>query len=624
MRSDHSIRSAMKFRLLFALVLFSILVPGRGAVLVSGFRETSLPLPGVLETTDIEWTPDTTQRLFLAQKNGVVRVMFQNGTLAPEPFATFDPVYTFSECGLVGMCFDPNFLINHYVYFFVTVSGSEQQILRCRELEGGGADVTVLVRGLPTRGVNHDGGGLAVGLDGKLYFSIGDLGNGVGVNADLTSLASKVGRCDLDGGAVVFNPFIDQSGPNNDYIWARGFRNPFKMAVQPTTGLMWVNVAGAGYEQIFAVDKGDHAGWNAYESTQPAGFIKPRVKYRTNGNESWQIANGGVIRHSNVVTITTVSQHTLVKGERIGVSGVFEPSFNGIHYVASTPSKTTFTFLQQGAHAVSTGGTVTNSPLGGAVTGGCFYNSTAFPSEYRQNYFFTDINSGRLNRVTLDATNEVVAVDYFANGIGGAVDAAVAPNGDLYYAGIGNNALIRLTSTNNPERIVVTPQFLNMAEGGTAVIHVRLTSPPAADVIMEVAKAPGNASISTTNVSLLFTPQNYAAPQPVFVQAAADADRAHSQAIFTLTCSGFPARAFTVNAFDPDHGQLAFSAVERTANSTRFQLATERRTRVALEGSSNLIIWQPFSTNLSATNTATLLDTGPVQAQRFYRARIVP
>ena len=615
----------MKLRLLCALLLCAFVLPIRAAVLTPGFRETPLPLPGVSQITDIEWAPDTSERLFVARKGGSVRVMLRNGTLLPSPFVTFSPVYTLSECGLVGMCFDPNFLVNRYVYFFVTVSTSEQQILRCRELEGGGTEVTVLVSGLPCQGANHDGGGLAVGLDGKLYFSIGDLGSGVGANADLGSLAAKVDRCNLDGSAVAFNPFVDQTGPNNDFIWARGFRNPFKMAVQPTTGLIWVNVAGTSYEQIFAVDKGDHAGWTAYEANQPAGFIKPRVKYRTNGTESWQIASGGAIRHSNAVTITTTAQHTLVKGERVNISGVqIHPVLNGVYHVTSIPSKTTFTVFQEGPHIVGTGGTVSTFALGGAVTGGCFYNSTAFSGGYRQNYFFSDFNSGRINRVTFDATNQVAEVDYFVNGVADPVDVATGPDGNLYYATFNDEVIYRLASTNNPQRIVVTPQFLNMAEGGVAVVLVRLTSPPASDLVMDVARTSGSDAISTTNLSLTFTPQNYAETQPVFLHAAGDADRNSSPATFTLTCPGFPARAFTVNAYDPDHGELAFSSVARTNNGTRFQVATERRSRVALEASSNLVNWQAFSTNLSATNTATLIDNAPVRAQRFYRARIVP
>lgn len=613
----------MKVRLFCWVVLLGVAVAGRSAVLVPGLTETVLPAPGVTDITDIEWAPDTTKRLFITQKGGTVRVMLQNGQLLATPFALISPVYTSSECGLVGMCFDPNFLVNRYVYFFVTVSAAQQQIIRYEDANGVGVNKTVLIGGLPTIGANHDGGGLGVGLDGKLYFSIGDLGNGTGVNSDLTSLAAKVGRRNLDGSVPPLNPFFDGPGANNDAIWARGFRNPFKLAVQPASGQVWVNVAGSGYEQVFAVQKGDHAGWNTYENNQPAGYLKPRIKYRTNGTDTREIAPGGALRHENVITFTTTVAHGFRKGERITIAGVFDPSFNGTFYVASVPAATTFTVDQAGPHVASGGGTATTLQMGGAITGGCFYNANAYPEEYRQNYFFCDFNSGRINRATLDATNEVTSVDYFINGIGGAVDVTTGPDGYLYYASFFNAAIYRLAYTNSPQKIVHSPNYVNMAEGGRAVAHVRLATQPATDITVRVTP-PANAAFSTTNLTLTFTPANYSETQPIYIEVLDDENPFHSQAIFTLTFPGLAARSIYVNASDPEHGTLRFTSVSRTNQVTRLKVASEPKTRVALEGSTNLTAWQPFTTNLTVTNAATLFDNSSSTGRRFYRARIVP
>jgi Glucose / Sorbosone dehydrogenase len=139
-----------------------------------GFREsvTNLTLSGVSQMTDLEWAPDASERLFIAQKGGVVRV-FQRGNLLPTPFVTETPVHTASECGLIGMCFDPNFLQNGYVYFFVTSTPSEQKIVRYTDSGGIGLNRLELIRNLPTVGANHDGGGVAVGPDGRLYGPLG-------------------------------------------------------------------------------------------------------------------------------------------------------------------------------------------------------------------------------------------------------------------------------------------------------------------------------------------------------------------------------------------------------------------------------------------------------------------
>jgi glucose/arabinose dehydrogenase len=154
------------------------------------------------------------------------------------------------------MAFDPDFTSNGYVYFFVTVSSSEQQIIRYTASGNIGTGKTTIVQDLPTDGENHDGGGIGFGADGMLYWGIGDLGNGTGVDNDLDSMAAKIGRARRDGSVPGDNPFADGPGGNADYIFARGFRNPFTLTFQPSTDLLWVNVVGTSYEQVFVVRSG--------------------------------------------------------------------------------------------------------------------------------------------------------------------------------------------------------------------------------------------------------------------------------------------------------------------------------------------------------------------------------
>ena len=96
----------------------------------SGFTDTVYVQHAALaDATAMAWAPDGSNRLFVTLKNGGVRIV-KDGVLLGTPFATLSPVFTNSECGLVGICFDPDFASNGLVYFFATVSASEQQILR--------------------------------------------------------------------------------------------------------------------------------------------------------------------------------------------------------------------------------------------------------------------------------------------------------------------------------------------------------------------------------------------------------------------------------------------------------------------------------------------------------------
>ena len=61
--------------------------------------------------------------------------------------------------------------------------------------------------------------------------------------------------------------------------------------------------------------------------------------------------------------------------------------------------------------------------LGGAITRGTFYESTAFPSEYRGSYFFGDFNSGNLIRAAFSSSHEIARVDVWGSGFASMVQA---------------------------------------------------------------------------------------------------------------------------------------------------------------------------------------------------------
>lgn len=77
-------------------------------------------------------------------------------------------------------------------------------------------------------------------------------------------------------------------------------------------------------------------------------------------------------RASNVVTITTPTDHGLVIGDQVSVSGASVSSFNGTGFiVASVPTTTSLTYTQVDSNDSATGGTVSPEyPLWQAVTTG--------------------------------------------------------------------------------------------------------------------------------------------------------------------------------------------------------------------------------------------------------------
>ena len=594
--------------------LSALLVPRASQATVidtANFTETNwMPLPGAF--TGMAWAPDGSKRLFVIDKGGAAHIVKWGTPPTVVTFTSITPIYTGSECGLIGLTFDPKFQVNHYVYFFVTVSTSEQQIIRYTANGDVGVDKTVILSGLPTVGANHDGGSIGFGPDGKLYWGIGDLGNGTGVNADLSSLAAKIGRANADGSAPDDNPFFDGNGPNNDYIWARGMRNPFTMTFQPVTGLLWMNVVGTSYEQVFIVRRGDHAGYNAYENDQPSGFITPVIKYRTNGTDTRNLS--AVSRAANVVTFTTTAVHGFRQGERIDIAGIGDPTFNGAFYIATVPSATTFTAAQNAPNASGTGGTATTLNQGGCITGGSFYDGTQFGAAYHGNFFYGDFNSARIMRAVLGPGNTVASVDYWGTNIANITDTSVGPDGALYYMGI-SGPIYRTTFNNTAQALVLSGTHLWVMEEGQTSVGVSLAVAPTTDITVNVARTAGDADVGVgAGAMLTFTPANWSVPQAVTITAADDLDTANDTATVTASSSGLANQDITVNVTDDDANNFVVSraalAISESASDfftvalVKAPPATLTATVARTSGDTDISVTGGASLTFDATNFA--------------------
>jgi glucose/arabinose dehydrogenase len=261
------------------------------ANLPTGFTDSSPPfVSGLTNPTDMEFAPDG--RLFVAEQAGRVRIAKPDGTLS-----TFLDISTkvdsTGERGLLGLTLDPRFSTNRYVYLYYTnkatsttpvhnrvvrvrargdqvVSGSEQLILRLDDLSSA---------------ASHNGGAIHFGKDGKLYVAVGENGNGENAQS-LGNLKGKILRINKSGTIPRDNPFYATASGNNRAIWALGLRNPFKFAVQPTTGTIFINDVGEGaWEEINEGAAGANYGWPRYEGPESAPqYVEPIFAYGHGGD----------------------------------------------------------------------------------------------------------------------------------------------------------------------------------------------------------------------------------------------------------------------------------------------------------------------------------------------------
>ncbi|MFO1417470.1 MAG: PQQ-dependent sugar dehydrogenase [Methylotetracoccus sp.] len=260
------------------------------AAVPQGFVD-ELYVSGIGRPTAMEFAPDG--RLFVLEQTGRVRVVTAGGALLAAPFATL-VVDSSGERGLLGIAFDPSFAKNRYVYLYYTVPGSPSHNRVSRFTANGdtvlaGSEKVILDLDPLGAATFHNGGTIRFGSDGKLYVAVGE--NTVSANAQsLTTRLGKMLRINADGTIPADNPatFPGIAGSTSGVyrsIWAVGFRNPFKFAVQPTTGKWFINDVGENtWEEINSGARGVNYGWPLAEGVSSNPNLKnPVFAYRHSG-----------------------------------------------------------------------------------------------------------------------------------------------------------------------------------------------------------------------------------------------------------------------------------------------------------------------------------------------------
>jgi glucose/arabinose dehydrogenase len=482
------------FWTILALVAFGSVSPLWAQPQDSNFTQTTYA-SGVGQITDLAWAGDGTNTyLFFTQQNGAVRVV-RNGTLQTAAVVNVTPVVNSGEMGLLGICVDPSFATNRRIYVFVTETGSVQRIYRYTTTDSGGTVGTTGGRAqigpdLPCMNVNHDGGAVAFGPDGYLYFGVGNLGNGNNVGGDGTSnefntLGSKIGRMTANGNPVSSNPWYTADGTDTarDYIFSRGWRNPFGICFQPGTSDPWVLEVGDSWEHIFIATPGSNRGWPTENNTSTTnGKLVPRLAYQRNSGPSWTSGGGCITR--------------------------------GCFYTGTSfPSA---------------------------------YQGNLFFCEYNGGKLVRVIPNGT---GTIPSSN----VSLFVNNVSGIVDVEVGPDGALYYASRGNSAIYRLQyGPSTAQNLIVSPTSLTVDEGSTATFTVRLAAAPSSNVTVNVARSSGDSDVTVNPATLTFTPSNWSTPQTVTVSAAQDADSTNDGATITCSSTGLTSQNVTVTVRDDD------------------------------------------------------------------------
>ena len=167
---------------------------------------------------------------------------------------------------------------------------------------------------------NHNGGQLAFGPDGYLWFGLGDGGSGgdpQGNGQNRAALLGKILRLDVDAeptgdGEYAIpegNPFADGADGAPE-VFLYGLRNPWRFSFDRETDQLWIaDVGQNALEEVNrvrpAADAGANLGWNLMEASacylagcSPEGLVLPVAEY---GRDQGCSVTGGHVYRGTAV-----------------------------------------------------------------------------------------------------------------------------------------------------------------------------------------------------------------------------------------------------------------------------------------------------------------------------------
>ena len=186
---------------------------------------------------------------------------------------------TYSEEGLLGLAFHPNYSTNGFFFVFYTDHSYNRIIAKYRVSEDPDIAIpegTIILTIPPTGSALHFGGKIAFDPNGYLWIASGTGSSGLHA-MNLENLWGKILRIDVNAETYVIppdNPFVGVEGVREE-IWAYGLRNPWKFSFDFEANEVWIADVGDYNEEINRqpIDLGGiHYGFPCYSGDESYNF----------------------------------------------------------------------------------------------------------------------------------------------------------------------------------------------------------------------------------------------------------------------------------------------------------------------------------------------------------------
>ena len=228
---------------------------------------------------------DGTDRIFVVEQEGRIRVFDNDSSVVnSEMFLDITSIVDqdggYTEEGLLGLAFHPNYSENGYFYVNYTSHNPRRNVISRYNVSSNNSNQadyqsSMVILEVNQPYTNHNGGQIDFGPDGYMYIIFGDggsAGDPQGNGQNLSTLLGSLIRIDVDNpsdglnyGIPPDNPFIAPLSAR-DEIYAYGLRNMWRFSWDLETGLLWgADVGQNAYEEIDIIYSGLNYGWNTME-----------------------------------------------------------------------------------------------------------------------------------------------------------------------------------------------------------------------------------------------------------------------------------------------------------------------------------------------------------------------
>jgi len=275
---------------------------------------------------------DESNRIFVIEQPGRIKVFENNSsTTTTDMFLDITSIVDqdggYTEEGLLGLAFHPDYSENGYFYVNYTDYGPRRNVIARYSVSSDNPnqanyESALIIMEVNQPYSNHNGGQTSFGPDGYLYIAFGDGGSSgdpLHNGQDLSTLLATIVRIDVDNpsntlnyGIPSDNPFINYNNARPE-IYAYGLRNMWRFSWDPITEYLWgADVGQNSYEEIDIIESGLNYGWNTMEANHcfppgtncdSEGFEPPVWEYELYVDGVCSITGGFVYRGNTLLSL---------------------------------------------------------------------------------------------------------------------------------------------------------------------------------------------------------------------------------------------------------------------------------------------------------------------------------